>query len=77
MTSTRGLDDFPGSIWDHYPREIKRLAFENARAVRARRLYRRRGWNTSAVDAAVKRTGDALGRALSDLEFEENNPRLF
>lgn len=77
MTSTRGIDDFPPSPWDDFPPHIKRAAFDNARAVRARRVYRRRGWNTSAVDAAVKRTGDALGAALSELEHLENNPSLF
>lgn len=77
MSNTRGLDDFPGSPWDGYSPEIKRAAFANARAVRARRIYRRRGWNTSAVDVAVRRTGDELGRLLSEMEHRENNPTLF
>lgn len=77
MNSTRGLDDFPPSPWDDYSPEIKRAAFANARAVRARRVYRRRGWNTTAVDAQVRRTGAELGRLLSELEHRENNPTLF
>lgn len=77
MANIRGIDDFPPSPWDGFSPEVKRAAFEHARAVRAARLYRRRGWNASAVDAAVTRTSSRLSTLLQELQHLEDNPPLF
>lgn len=63
------LDGFPTYV---------RAAFHNrARAGRALRLYRKRGWNPAAVLVSYRRAVQDLNAALDRFEHEEMNPPLF
>lgn len=77
MLSTRGLDDFPDSVVDEWPREIRAAFARRAKAGAAVRLYRRRGWNPSAVSYQLERETRALKQLLDDHAFASANPTLF
>lgn len=77
MANTRGLDDFPSSVVDEWPREIRQQFARRSRAGAALRLYRRRGWNASAVSLQLNRETAALKTMLDDYAFADANPTLF
>lgn len=77
MASHRGIDDFPDSAVDQFPAAVRRALQDHARAGAALRLYRRRGWNDSAVRFQRARAAEALRVALDDWQFAEENPTLF
>lgn len=77
MVNPRGLDDFPGTVVDEWPRPIREQFVRRARAGAALRLYRRRGWNPSAVRVQLDRETAALKRMLDDYAFADANPTLF
>lgn len=77
MASTRGIDDFPRSVVDDWPRPIREQFARRARAGAALRLYRRRGWNPSAVSLQLDRETATLKRMLDDYAFADANPTLF
>lgn len=77
MPSTRGLDDFPDSVVDEWPRAIRDAYARRAKVGAAVRLYRRRGWNASAVSYQLERENLALKRLLDDYVFASANPTLF
>lgn len=63
--------------WGSSPPYVRQAATRKARALRVLRLYRRRGWNESAVVLEYSRATQALVDALDQWEFEESNPTLF
>lgn len=77
MPNIRGLDDFPASVVDEWPAELRAQFARRARAGAALRLYRRRGWNDSAVRLQLDRETSALKRMLDDYAFADANPSLF
>lgn len=77
MVSTRGFDDFPSSVVDEWPREIREQFVRRARAGAALRLYRRRGWNASAVSLQLDRETATLKAMLDAYVFADANPTLF
>ena len=77
MDNPRGLDDFPRSVVDDWPLPIRQQFARRARAGAALRLYRRRGWNPSAVRFQLDRETATLNRMLDDYAFAEANPTLF
>jgi len=77
MDNPRGLDDFPRSVVDDWPRHIRQQFARRARAGAALRLCRRRGWNDSAVRLQLDRETRELKRMLDDYAFAEANPTLF
>lgn len=77
MDNVRGLDDFPGSVVDDWPIHIRQQFARRSQAGAALRLYRRRGWNDSAVRFQLDRETSALKRMLDDYAFAETNPTLF
>lgn len=77
MTSTRGLDPFPPNPFDDAPEYVKVAARAAARSLKAVRLYRRRGWNDTAVAYAYRRDREALANAVARWSHDEDNPRLF
>lgn len=77
MASTRGLDPFPDDDDVDFPPEVRAQFKRLGRASSALRLYRRRGWNPSAVLLQRNREADALKQLLDELEHRENNPPLF
>lgn len=64
-------------VWDTAPKYVKIAATRSARAARVLRLYRRRGWNPSAVSREYSSAREELRTAIDRWEFEENNPGLF
>lgn len=77
MVNPAGTDDFPRDLVDDFPPDVKAAFHRYRRAGAALRLYRRRGWNPSAVLASVRREREQLERLLERLEHDEQNPRLF
>lgn len=77
MVNPRGLDDFPSSVVSEWPRPIREQFARRARAGAALRLYRRRGWNPSAVSLQCDRETATLKRMLDDEIFRYENPSLF
>ena len=77
MVNHRGLDDFPSSVVDTWPLAIREAYRRRARAGAALRLYRRRGWNASAVSVQFDRETAALRVLLDDYAFAHANPSLF
>lgn len=77
MVNPRGLDDFPSSVMDEWPRPLREQFARRARAGSALRLYRRRGWNPSAVRLQFDRETAALKEMLDAYVFESENPALF
>lgn len=59
------------------PGYVRAAAVRQARAFRVLRLYKRRGWNPSAVVTEYTRAREAMGVALEQWEQEESNPPLF
>lgn len=77
MASTRGIDDFPRTVVDDWPLPIRQQFARRARAGAALRVYRRRGWNPTAVLFQFDRESAAV-KALEDkYRFEHENPALF
>ena len=77
MASHLGLDDFPDDIAREFPADVREALHARARAGAALRLYRRRGWNDSAVRFQFDRAAAALAIALDRWEDRETNPPLF
>lgn len=77
MSNVTGLDDFPRDYLEGAPARVREAALRHGRALHALRVYRRRGWNPSAVELSAKRAYAALSQALEDWEHSEQNPRLF
>lgn len=77
MVNPRGLDDFPSSVVDSWPREIREQFARRARAGAALRVYARRGWNDSAVRLQLDRETRRLRQLLDDYAFADANPTLF
>nr|CRY95059.1 hypothetical protein [uncultured prokaryote] len=77
MPNVRGLDDFPASALDEWPAPLRAQFARRARAGAALRLYRRRGWNPSAVSLQLDRESAALKKMLDDYAFSDANPTLF
>ena len=77
MPNIRGLDDFPPSVIDQWPAPVRRQFSRYARAGAALRLYRRRGWNDSAVRLQRDRERERLREVIDEWEHREMNPRLF
>lgn len=77
MPSHLGLDDFPDDVVSEFPADVKQALHARARAGAALRLYRRRGWNDTAVRWQFDRAAAALAIALDRWEHAETNPRLF
>lgn len=77
VSNIRGLDDFPTSVVSGWPAHIRQQFARRARAGSALRLYRRRGWNDSAVSFQLRRETETLKRMLDDYAFSEANPTLF
>lgn len=67
----------PEDPWALAPSYVRQAALQKARSWRALLLYRRRGWNESAVRSAFDRDARALREAIDRWEFEESNPYLF
>lgn len=63
--------------WASAPPYVKAAFLRRARAYRVLRLYRRRGWNESAVVHEYDRATTAMTAAIDQWEFEERNPTLF
>lgn len=77
MRSHFGLDDFPDDVTRDFPSDVREALVARARAGAALRLYRRRGWNDSAVRFQYTRATANLARALNEWEDREANPPLF
>lgn len=77
MPSHLGLDDFPDDVVAEFPTDVKQALHARARAGATLRLYRRRGWNDSAVRFQFDRAAAALAIALDRWEDRETNPPLF
>lgn len=77
MRSHLGLDDFPDDVARAFPSDVRRALSDRARAGAALRLYRRRGWNDSAVRFQYRRAQAELDAALDRWEHQETNPPLF
>lgn len=77
MANVRGLDDFPPSLVDDMPREVRAAIRQVGRAGAALRLYRRRGWNPSAVQHQYERETRNLWAVIDAWEYREQNPPLF
>lgn len=77
MPNVRGLDDFPTSVIDEWPTELRAQFARRARAGAALRLYLRRGWNASSVRLQLDRETATLRRMLDDYYFAYENPGLF
>lgn len=77
MASNLGLDDFPDDVGRNFPADVRSALFRRARAGAALRLYRRRGWNDSAVRFQFDRAASDLAIALDRWEDRETNPTLF
>lgn len=77
MASTRGLDDFPRDLVDDFPPYVRQAFHRYRRSGAALRLYRRRGWNDTAVRFQRDRDAADLRDAIEKWEHREMNPRLF
>ena len=77
MRSHIGLDDFPDDVRRDFPSDVRAAMLRRGRAGAALRMYKRRGWNPSAVQYAYERASQDLERALDAWEFDESNPALF
>lgn len=77
MRSHLGLDDFPPDVARAFPSDVREALTRRARAGAALRLYRRRGWNPSAVLLQYRRASADLQAALDRWEHAEQNPTLF
>lgn len=77
MRSHLGLDDFPDDVASEFPSDVRRALHARARAGAALRVYRRRGWNDSAVRVQYDRATADLEGALAKWEHSELNPPLF
>lgn len=77
MPSHLGLDDFPDDVAREFPSDVRQALVARSRAGAALRLYRRRGWNDTAVRFQYDRAAHALQVALDAWEDRETNPRLF
>lgn len=77
MANVRGLDDFPAHLDKSLPLHVRQQFARLGRAGAALRLYRRRGWNDSAVLLQRDREAATLTAMLDELEHLENNPPLF
>lgn len=77
MPSIRGLDDFPQSVLANWPDDLKDAYRRRARAGAALRVYRRRGWNPSAVLLQLDRESSTVKRLEDKYRFEHENPALF
>lgn len=77
MSSHLGLDDFPDDVVAEFPTDVKQALVARSRAGAALRMYRRRGWNDTAVRWEYERAATALAIALDRWEHRETNPTLF
>lgn len=77
MASHLGLDDFPDDVAAEFPSDVRQALVARSRAGATLRMYRRRGWNDSAVRFQYDRAAAALAIALDRWEDRETNPRLF
>lgn len=77
MRSHIGLDDFPDDVARLFPSEVRTAIHRRGRAGAALRMYRRRGWNDSAVLVQYDRASADLEAALAAWEHAELNPPLF
>lgn len=77
MAQAHRPDPFPTGSPDELPRHVRVLLAQYGRAVAALRVYRRRGWNETAVLASVQDKRKRVDNALAALEHGEKNPRLF
>lgn len=77
MASHLGLDDFPDDVVADFPADVKQALLARSRAGATLRMYRRRGWNDSAVRFQFDRAAAALAIALDRWEDRETNPTLF
>nr|CRY96697.1 hypothetical protein [uncultured prokaryote] len=77
MASTRGLDDLPRDLVDDFPGYVRQAFHAYRQSSAALRLYRRRGWNDSAVRLQHDRNTSAVTAAIEKWEHREMNPSLF
>lgn len=77
MPSIRGLDDFPVMDPDSVSPRLRSALARQGRAGAALRLYRRRGWNDSAVRFQFDRESAAVKKILLEEAFAYENPALF
>lgn len=77
MTSTRGLDPFPRNWLDDLPAEVRDAYRTWHKCSRVVRLYRRRGWNDSAVSFANERAKARYHDLYAKHQHELDNPSLF
>lgn len=77
MSNTRGLDDFPADIVDQMPSDVRAAFHRVRRTADALRIYRKRGWNPSAIQHQYDRETRILQDAIDGWEDLENNPPLF
>lgn len=69
--------DEPVNTMAQAPMYVRQALLRMQRAARALGLYRRRGWNDSAVVYAHRRARADFQAAVDRWEHEEMNPRLF
>lgn len=77
MATASRPDLFPTSSLDELPTPLRAALLRQGRAVRALRVYRRRGWNESAARLECARASEQVQQLLAELEHSEQNPGLF
>lgn len=77
MATADRPDPFPATGLQDFPPHVRSAFREWGRATVALRVYRRRGWNTSAVQYSVDRCRRRALQLLRELEDSETNPTLF
>lgn len=70
-------DEAPVVTLDQAPAYVREALLRMQRAARALGLYRRRGWNDTAVAYTHRRARADFQAAVDRWEHEEMNPRLF
>lgn len=77
MSNVIGTEDFPTELLEGAPFELRAALRARGKAIVAERVYRRRGWNTSAIRAEIARRSSQINALLDQWEDRETNPTLF
>lgn len=77
MANQLGHEPRPDLSLDDLPPDVREALRWQARLAVALRLYRRRGWNDSALQLQYSRQTARVRALLEKLEFDEMNPALF